>query len=98
MSCVLSKAPINIPKESKDLCVEKCSLKFNYGKSSLSIKNNGDYLSLGYDASTTNVKYNANKLYKHHVPSQKSLRMISGEPKDYQQYKSYKGSSSTYGF
>ena len=44
------------------------------------------------------VKYNANKLYKHHVPSQKSLRMISGEPKDYQQYKSYKGSSSTYGF
>ena len=47
---------------------------------------------------TSPVKYNANKLYRHHVPSQKSLRMISGEPKDYQQYKSYKGSSSTYGF
>ena len=67
MSCVLSKAPINIPKESKDLCVEKCSLKFNYGKSSLSIKNNGDYLSLGYDASTTNVKYNANKMEVHEI-------------------------------
>ena len=67
MSCVLSKAPINIPKESKDLCVEKCSLKFNYGKSSLSIKNSGDYLSLGYDASTTNVKYNANKMEVHEI-------------------------------
>lgn len=62
MTCVLSKAPINIPKESKELCVEKCSLKYDYGQSSLSIKNNGDYLSLGYDASTTNVKYNANKM------------------------------------
>ena len=67
MTCVLSKAPINIPKESKDLCVEKCSLYFNYGQSSLSIKNNGDYLSLGYDASTTNVKYNANKMEIHEV-------------------------------
>ena len=26
MTCVNSKAPINIPRESKDLCVEKCSL------------------------------------------------------------------------
>ena len=67
MTCVLSKAPINIPKESKDLCVEKCSLKFDYGKSSFSIKNNGDYLSLGYDASTTNVKYNANKMEVHEI-------------------------------
>ena len=67
MTCVLSKAPINIPKESNDLCVEKCSLKFNYGKSSLSIKNSGDYLSLGYDASTTNVKYNANKMEVHEI-------------------------------
>ena len=67
MTCVLSKAPINIPKESKDLCVEKCNLKFDYGQSSLSIKNNGDYLSLGYDASTTNVKYNANKMEIHEV-------------------------------
>lgn len=67
MTCVLSKAPINIPKESKDLCVEKCSLKFDYGKSSLSIKNKGNYLALGYDASTTNVKYNANKMEIHEV-------------------------------
>ena len=67
MTCVLSKAPINIPKESNDLCVEKCSLKFNYGKSSFSIKNGGDYLSLGYDASTTNVKYNANKMEVHEI-------------------------------
>ena len=67
MTCVNSKAPINIPRESKDLCVEKCSLKFNYGKSSLSIKNGGDYLSLGYDASTTNVKYNANKMEVHEI-------------------------------
>ena len=44
------------------------------------------------------VKYNPSKLYRHHVPSQKSMNMISGEPKDNQQYKSYKGSSSTYGF
>ena len=67
MTCVLSKAPINIPKESKDLCVEKCSLKYDYGKSSFSIKNGGDYLSLGYDASTTNVKYNANKMEVHEI-------------------------------
>ena len=67
MTCVNSKAPINIPRESKDLCVEKCSLKFNYGKSSLSIKNSGEYLSLGYDASTTNVKYNANKMEVHEI-------------------------------
>ena len=67
MTCVLSKAPINIPRESSDLCVEKCSLKFNYGKSSFSIKNGGDYLSLGYDASTTNVKYNANKMEVHEI-------------------------------
>ena len=67
MTCVLSKAPINIPRESNDLCVEKCSLKFNYGKSSFSIKNGGDYLSLGYDASTTNVKYNANKMEVHEI-------------------------------
>ena len=67
MTCVNSKAPINIPRESKDLCVEKCSLKFNYGKSSFSIKNGGDYLSLGYDASTTNVKYNANKMEVHEI-------------------------------
>ena len=67
MTCVLSKAPINIPKESKDLCVEKCSLKFDYGKSTLTMKNNGDYLSLGYDASTTNVKFNANKMEIHEV-------------------------------
>jgi len=67
MTCVLSKAPINIPKESKDLCVEKCSLKYDYGKSSLSIKNGGDYLSLGYDASTTNVNYNANKMEVHEI-------------------------------
>tara|TARA_B100000963_G_scaffold360066_1_gene389597 strand:- start:3117 stop:4034 length:918 start_codon:yes stop_codon:yes gene_type:complete len=67
MTCVLSKAPINIPKESNDLCVEKCSLKFDYGKSSFSIKNSGDYLSLGYDASTTNVKYNANKMEVHEI-------------------------------
>ena len=44
------------------------------------------------------VGYNASKLYRHHIPSQKSLKMISGEPKGNQQYKSYKGSSSTYGF
>ena len=67
MTCVLSKAPINIPKESKELCVEKCSLKYDYGKSSLSIKNNGDFLSLGYDASTTNVKYNSNKMEVHEI-------------------------------
>lgn len=62
MTCINSKAPINIPDKTTSICVEKCSLKFDYGKSSLSIKNNGDHLSLGYDASTTNVKYNANKL------------------------------------
>ena len=44
------------------------------------------------------VKYNASKLYRHNVPSQKSMDMISGNPKIYQKYKSYKGSSSTYGF
>ena len=44
------------------------------------------------------VKYNSSKLYRHHVPSQKSMRMISGNPGEYQKYKSYKGSSSTYGF
>jgi hypothetical protein len=44
------------------------------------------------------VGYNASKLYRHYVPSQKSLKMISGEPKANQKYKSYKGSSSTYGF
>ena len=44
------------------------------------------------------VKYNPSKLYRHHVPSQKSMNMISGNPKIYQKYKSYKGSSSTYGF
>ena len=67
MTCVLSKAPINIPKESEELCVEKCSLKFDYGKSSLTIKNKGDHLALGYDASTTNVKFNANKMEVHEV-------------------------------
>ena len=46
----------------------------------------------------TPVGYNASKLYIHQIPSQKSLKMISGEPKGNQQYKSYKGSSSTYGF
>ena len=44
------------------------------------------------------VGYNASKLYRHQIPSQKSLKMISGEPKGNQQYKSYKGYSSTYGF
>jgi len=44
------------------------------------------------------VRYNPSKLYRHQIPSQKSLKMISGEPKGNQQYKSYKGSSSTYGF
>ena len=62
MTCVLSKAPLNIPNKSTNICVEKCSLYFNYGQSSLSIKNNGDHLSLGYDASTTNVRYNTNKM------------------------------------
>lgn len=38
------------------------------------------------------------KFGRNHTPSQKSMDMISGEPKDYQKYKSYKGSSSTYGF
>ncbi len=62
MSCKLSKAPINIPNKSSTKCVEKCNLVFNYGQSSVSLKNNGDYISLGYDASTTNVLFNTLKM------------------------------------
>lgn len=62
MSCINSKAPINIPDKSSTLCVEKCSLVYNFGESSFSIKNNGDYLSLGYDVSTSNVLYNTLKV------------------------------------
>ena len=62
MSCPNSNAPIDIPNKSSEVCVEKCSLVFNYGQSSISIKNNGGFLSLGYDASTTNILYNTIKM------------------------------------
>ena len=32
MSCNNSKAPINIPDKSSTLCVEKCSLVYNFGE------------------------------------------------------------------
>ena len=62
MSCKLSKAPINIPNKSETKCVEKCNLVFNYGMSNVNLKNKGEFISLGYDASTTNVTYNTLKM------------------------------------
>lgn len=62
MSCRLSKAPINIPNKSDSRCVEKCNLVFNYGDSSINLSNKGDYISLDYDSSSTNVTYNTIKM------------------------------------
>lgn len=62
MSCPNSKAPIDIPNFSKNICVEKCNLVYKYGDSSTTIANKGDHLSLGYDASNTNIYYNTIKM------------------------------------
>jgi carbonic anhydrase len=62
MSCPNAKSPLDIPTTTANICVEKCNLVFKYGTSSTTISNKKDYVSLGYDASNTNVYYNTIKM------------------------------------
>jgi carbonic anhydrase len=61
MSCLNSTAPIDInPANVKGTCDYKCSYSFNYNNSSCVAKNQGDYISLKYDASSAPpVVYNS---------------------------------------
>tara|TARA_B100000073_G_C23699263_1_gene559593 strand:- start:485 stop:1378 length:894 start_codon:yes stop_codon:yes gene_type:complete len=62
MSCTTSNSPIDINKKGvSGLCDLKCDYKFNYHKSTCSVKNRGQYLSITYDnksASSAPVIYN----------------------------------------
>jgi len=53
MSCLNSTAPIDInPVNAKGTCDYKCAYSFKYNNSSCTAKNQGDYISLGYDSSS----------------------------------------------
>ena len=51
MSCSNATGPLNITA-TKETCLNKCAYSFNYGISSCSLKNKGEYLSIKYDANS----------------------------------------------
>ena len=59
MSCANATAPINLTKNTENVCNLKCSYSINYGTTSLRITNQGNYLSFKVDdANTPPVLYN----------------------------------------
>ena len=53
MSCSNSTAPINITQNYKSTCDRLCKFNYEYPQSSLSVLNQGSYLKIGYENSST---------------------------------------------
>ena len=53
MSCSNSTAPINITTNYKSTCDRLCKFNYDYPQSSCSVLNNGSYLKIGYENSST---------------------------------------------
>ena len=53
MSCSNSTAPINITTNYKSTCDRLCKFNYDYPQSSCSVLNNGSYLKISYENSST---------------------------------------------
>ena len=53
MSCSNSTAPINITQNYKSTCDRLCKFNYEYPQSNLSVLNQGSYLKIGYENSST---------------------------------------------
>jgi hypothetical protein len=85
LSCPKSTAPININTSATVVnCTLKCEYKFNYKDSYCSAKNMGEYISLTYDAlSSDNVIYNLTKYTVQEIRIYwKSLHTFNGSSAD----------------
>lgn len=53
MSCPNATAPINIVKNNAEVCDKKCDIAFDYPNTSVTARNQGDYIRFSFDKSST---------------------------------------------